>query len=187
MKKIILVFFFLVIVLRSNSQISLITSYPVSIDSTTNLISYHGVVEVKGVKAEELYNRIYKWFNTYYKNPVDVIRDSDSIKCIVVGKPRFRLLEQKEKDGPKVEGNSIVQYTITVAARDGRFKYELTIFNWKQISYYACEKWMDTKAIAYQPIYNDYLQQLETYSLETISSLKNMVTREKSSKDKDDW
>ena len=46
---------------------------------------------------------------------------------------------------------------------------------------------MDNKATSYQPVFNDYLQQLETYSLETITSLKNVITREKANKAKDNW
>lgn len=189
MKKILLALGLLAFINFSNAQTNTNTTtpYPVSVDTITKLITYQGVVEVKGVKANELYQRISDWFHTYYKNPGEVIRDEDSVKCIMVGKPRFRLLEQKGKDGPKVEGNSIVQYTITVAARDGRFRYELTSFNWKQQSYYACEKWMDTKSSSYQPIFNDFLQQIEKNSIDAVTSLKNVVTREKAVKDKDNW
>src|SRR5436190_7660454 len=161
--------------------------YPVQMDTVTKLISYQGVVEVSGVKANELYKRISDWFHTYYKNPTEVIRQDDSVENVMMGKPRFRLMIQKEKEGPMVEGNSTVQYTITVAARDGRFRYELTTFNWKQLSYYPCEKWMDTKSSAYQPVFDEYLKQLEQYATTTVKSLKDVVTRAKSIKDKDNW
>lgn len=188
MKGIFLAVYLAVNCLIAAAQTSPVTTpFPVSIDTVSKMITYQGVVEVKGVKADELYKRIDAWFHSYYKNPTEVIRENDSVKYSIVGKPRFRLLTQKEKDGPKVEGNSTVQYTITVSARDGRFKFELTSYNWKQLSYYACEKWMDNKATSYQPVFNDYLQQLETYSLETITSLKNVITREKANKAKDNW
>jgi hypothetical protein len=169
-----------------NQKEPLATPYAVPVDTITRLITYEGVVEVKGVAAGELYKRISDWFHSYYKNPAEVIREDDSIKFVMVGKPRFRLTNISEKDGSKTEG-AAVQYTITVSARDGRFKYELTEFNWKQLSYYPSEKWMDTKATSYQPIYNDYLQQLDKNALETIQSLKNAVTRVKPVKNKDNW
>jgi hypothetical protein len=164
----------------------LATPYAVPIDTITKLITYEGVVEIKGVAAGDIYKRINDWFHTYYKNPTDVIRENDSVKFVMVGKPRFRLTSPPDKDGNKTEG-SAVQYTITVAARDGRFKYELTEFNWKQLSYYASERWLDTKATSYIPIYNDYLQQLDKNAIETVQSLKNAVTKEKPVKNKDNW
>lgn len=187
MKKIILASLLIISTCTAYSQKEpLATAYAVPVDTVTNLITYEKVVEVKGVKAADLYNRIYDWFNAYFVNPTEVIRENDSLKFVMVGKPRFRLTNVSVKDGSKSE-TGIVQFTITVSARDGRYKYELTSYNWKQQSYYPSEKWMDTKATTYQPIFNDYLQQLDKYSLETITSLMNAVAKEKPVKDKDKW
>lgn len=53
--------------------------YKVPVDSVTGKITYEGIVEVKGVAAGELYQRINAWFQSYYKNPTEVIRENDSI------------------------------------------------------------------------------------------------------------
>jgi len=164
----------------------LTTPYAVPLDSITNLISYEKVVDVKGVTEEELYKRINNWFHNYYKNPSESIRENDSVKHVIVGKPRFRLSNPPAKDGMKTEGG-VVQYTITVSVRSGRFKYEITAFNMKQASYFPCEKWLDTKAKSYLPVYNDYLQQLDKQTVELINSLKNAASHEKPVKDKDSW
>ena len=187
MKKIILLLLFFGSCFICNAQKEvLVTPYSVPLDTLTKLIAYEGVLEAKSVSAYELYKRINNWFHSFYKNPTEVIRENDSINFNMLGKPRFRLSNTLEKDGSKTEGG-IIQYTITVSARDGRFKYEITAFNWKQLSYYPCEKWLDSKATSYKPIYNDYLMQLDKYSLELITSLKNAVTLEKPVKDKDKW
>jgi Domain of unknown function (DUF4468) with TBP-like fold len=133
-----------------------VTPYPVKIDSITKLITYEGVVEVSGIPAAQLYKRINGWFYAFYKNPSEVIRENDSVKFSITGKPRFRLNSPPSKDAVKNE-SGVVQYTITVVARDGRYRYELTSFNWKQTSYYACERWLDTKAASYSPAYNFFL------------------------------
>ncbi len=175
-------------VMFSHAQKTLpITPFPISMDTITKLITFQGVIEVPGVKKEELYSRINDWFHAYYKNPADVIRENDSVKLVITGKPRLRLLSPPNKEGVKIGGNNLAQYTITVAARDGRFKYELTNFNWIQPSYYACERWLDTKATSYLPIYNDYLQQVDSNAQKEIISLKNAVMKAKSSLDKDKW
>lgn len=164
----------------------LVTPYAVPIDTITKLITYEGVVELKGIAASDLYQRMNSWFHAYYKNPTEVIRENDSVKFSITGKPRFRIQNPADKKGLKTEGGHI-QYTITVAARDGRYKYEITEFNWKQPSYYAVERWLDTKATSYQPAYNDYLQQLDKTALEVIASLKEAMSHEKVVKDKDTW
>lgn len=162
------------------------TPFAVPVDSITNLITYEGVIEVKGHDAATLYNRIVDWLYSYYKNPRDVIRQNDSVTHVAVGKPRVAIFSPPDKDGSKSPAGHI-QYTLTIAARDGRFKYELTEFNWKQTSYYPCERWLDTQASSYVPAYNDYLQQLDKISYELINSLKEAVTKEKPVKNKNNW
>lgn len=163
-----------------------VTPYKVPVDSITGKITYEGVVDVKGVAAGELYQRINAWFQSYYKNPTEVIRENDSTNHKMIGKPRFRLSNLPDKNGVKTDGG-VTQYTITVAAKDGRFKYEITEVNWKQLSVFPSERWMDTKSPSYAPVYNDYLQQLDKTALEVIASLKKSVSETKPVKDKDNW
>jgi hypothetical protein len=187
MKNIILALLLVGSIVYSNAQTQpLTTPYAVPLDSITNLITYEKVVEIKGVSENELYNRINEWFHTFYKNPTESIRENDSVKHVIIGKPRFRLSNPPDKDGLKTDGG-IVQYSITVAIREGRFKYEITSFNMKQTSYFPCEKWLDTKAKTYLPVYNDYLQQLDKYTTDLIKSLTEAASKAKPMKDKDKW
>ena len=86
-----------------------ITPYKVPVDSITKKITYEGVVDVKGVAAGELYQRINAWFMAYYKNPTEVIRENDSINHKMIGKPRFRLSNLPDKNGVKSDGG-VTQY-----------------------------------------------------------------------------
>ncbi len=156
------------------------------VDSITKLITYEGVTEAIGIKADVLYKRAMGWFKTYYKNPTEVIRENDSLKLKITGKPRFKIYNPADKEGTKTDGG-LIQYTITVAAKDGRFKYELTEFNWKQQSYYAGERWMDTKSQMYSPVYAEYLKQLDQYAKDLIKNLMDALLHEKPVKDKDNW
>ncbi len=155
-------------------------------DEVTHKITYEEVVDASGKTADELYKRTLEWFRMYYKNPGEVIRENDSIGKSVTGKPRFRISNPPDKEGTRSDGG-LVQYTITVAAKDGRFKYTLTDFNWKGISYYACEKWYDTALPSHTPAMDEYLRQLETEAHTIVSNLKNSITNEKPGKNKDDW
>lgn len=156
------------------------------IDSITKLITYEGVIEVKDANAALLYKRMQEWFRSYYKNPTEVIRENDSIKMKMTGKPRMRISNPPDKTGLRTDAG-LIQYTITVAAKDGRYRYELTAFNWKQPSYYACERWFDTKSQLWTPSYYDYLQQLDKTSREVISNLQEALSKDKPVKDRDNW
>lgn len=187
MKKIIALIGFICISSFANAQNEpLVTPYAVPLDTITNKITYEGVIDVKGVAADELYNRFYNWFKTFYKNPTEVIRENDSTTHKIVGKPRFRIANPPDKQGNRTDAG-VAQYTITVLAKDGRFKYELTDFSWKVISVFPAEKWLDTKSSGYVPAYNDYLQQLDKNSIDVIGALKKAVTETKPVKNKDNW
>jgi hypothetical protein len=163
---------------KSNSSLS--------VDSTTHLITYGEVVQAANVSADIFYNRALTWFRNYYKNPGEVIRTNDIAEHKIVGKPRFKIYNPADKEGLKTEAG-LVQYTITVSARNGRFKYELTEFNWKQNSYYKAERWMDKKDQSYTKAYDDYLKQVDEYVRALIADLKDSMVNEKPVKDKDKW
>jgi hypothetical protein len=156
------------------------------IDSITNLITYEEVIELKRLTADEIYKRVADWFNTYFKNPTEVIREKNEEKKTIIGKPRFKIYNLPDKQGVKTDGG-LIQYTITVTAREGRFKYELTAYNWKQTSYFACEKWYDTNLSTFNTNYYEYLKQLDTTTREIVTNLKNSITIDKPIKDKDNW
>ena len=155
-------------------------------DELTHKITYEEVVDVPGKSADELYKKMMAWFRTYYKNPGEVIRENDSIKRSVTGKPRFRISNPPDKEGTRSDGG-LVQYTITMAAKDGRFKYTLTDFNWKGNSYYACEKWYDTALPSHTGAMDEYLRQTDNYAKTTIADFKNSIINDKPGKNKDDW
>lgn len=157
-----------------------------NIDSVTKLITYEGVLEVKGVDASTLYKRTLDWFNSYYKNPAEVIRENDSVKLKITGKPRFKISNPADKTGVRTDAG-VVQYTITVAAKDGRFRYEISEFNWKQNSYYPCERWLDKSSASWLPAYYDYLSQIDVTTNQVIKELHKAVSIAKSAKDRDDW
>ena len=168
---------------RRSAELLLPPQLPV--DNSTNKITYEYVVEVPATSAEELYQRALQWFRSNYKNPSEVIRENDSVQKKIVGKPRFRISNPPNKDGTKTDAG-VVQYTITISARDGRFKFELTDFNWKQVSNYPCERWYDKDLPSYSKAYDEYIRQTDNNIQSVIGSLKNAMTNEKASK-KDNW
>src|SRR5690242_16930102 len=124
----------------------------IPVDKISKLITYTDVVAVKGVSTAVLYKRAWAWFNTYYKNPTDVIRESDSTKGVIVGKSRFKIFSAPDKKGFRTDAG-LIMYTIKVSIREGRFKYEITELNQKALSYTSLEPWLDTTSKTYSPTY----------------------------------
>jgi hypothetical protein len=157
----------------------------IPVDKISKLITYTDVVPVKGISTKVLYKRAFDWFNKYYKNPTDVIRESDSTKGTIVGKSRFKISNAPDKKGLRTDAG-LIMYTIKVNIREGRFKYEITELNQKALSYTPLEPWLDTTSKTYTPAYVGYLEQIDTQLRETIESLKTAMTTTPPVK-KDDW
>ena len=164
----------------------IISKVKVPIDSVTHLITYEEVVQAQSLSADAIYNRALSWFRKYFKNPNEVIRKNDQVNRVIVGKPRFKIYNPVDKEGTRTDAG-LVQYTITISVREGRLKYEITEFNWRQTSQYAAERWMDTSAPSYTKAYEDYLHQLNDYVKALVADLKDFVPADKTVKDKDNW
>lgn len=183
MKKIILQLFVLLLVLPSKflfaQEKQQFNTDNIPVDKISKLITYTDVVQLKGVSTAVLYKRALDWFNTYYKNPADVIRESDSTKGTIVGKSRFKISNAPDKKGLRTDAG-LIMYTIKVSVREGRYKYEITELNQKAASYTPLEPWLDNTA------YADYLEQIDTELRDTIDSLRKAMSTKPPVKN-DNW
>lgn len=152
------------------------------VDKTTNLISYSEVINQEG-SADILYNKAHKWFFSYYKNPHNVVKESDNNK--IVAHPRFKILNPKNKKGVSTMGG-IVTYNFTVIFKDGRYKYTITNIEWKQNSKFPIEKWKNTSATSYDKKYVYYLEQVDIEMKKVISELKSSIAKPMQ-KEEDNW
>jgi uncharacterized protein with TBP-like fold DUF4468 len=162
------------------------SSYKFPMNSETKLISYSKVVQADSIDKNELYLRAFNWANTFYKNPTDVIREKDPAGGKIVCKHRFKITNPPNKDGFEKDAG-LVMYTLTIQLKDGRYKYDLTEINWKTISYYPVEKWMDTKADGYQKEYDYYLKQTDETAKKVLADLEKGMTISTKKAKKDDW
>lgn len=156
------------------------------IDETSKLITYSKVNEVAGQSKDVLFDRALEWATGYYKNPTDVIREKDKEGGKMVCKARYKISNPPDKKGVSTDAG-LVQYTLNIQFKEGRYKYELTEINWKQISYYPAEKWMDTANAYYKPEFEFYLQQVDQQSKEILKSLEKACAVAKAANTKDNW
>lgn len=146
-----------------------------NIDSKTNLISYSEVPTVDGVPASDLYDRAYGWIKTYYKNYAEKLRKSDKDAGEIEVFARFPIYAYDKKGVKTTSRQGLVQYTLTLMFKDGRYKYEITKLNHKSASYQPLEKWLDRDDTnATNHAY--YLTDVDAELKQVISSLKKAMT-----------
>lgn len=92
------------------------------IDKETNKIMFTEVVTVDSATKNELYLRAREWFAKTYNNSKDVIQMDDKEAGKIVGKGAFKVYAHNMG----LRDYGLVTYTISITAKDGRFKYELT-------------------------------------------------------------
>lgn len=156
------------------------------IDESTKLITYTKVIDVTNQTKDVLFDRALTWAKGYYKNPTDVLREQNKEDGKIVCKARYKISNPVDKKGFASDAG-LIQYTLTLLFKDGKIKYTLSDINWKQTSYYPCEKWMDTSSQYYKPEFEYYLEQLDANSKEILKSLEKESTYPKATKASDGW
>ena len=136
------------------------TSFPdMPIDENTKLVSYKQVVPMQG-SSEELYNRAHAWANKYYKNPVVAIKRADKAKgeleC-VSNIPIYTL----DKDGVTKVSAGYVYYTLTIEARENRYRYTITDIHKREQAQFPIEKWLDKSRPEWTAVRYDHLHQID--------------------------
>jgi hypothetical protein len=176
---IIFILFSFISIVKSQNNQSNIPDIP--IDDDTKLITYKEVVKEKGSK-DEFFDRGFAWYHKFFKNPADVIKETNKEDGIIKGVARMQIYNE-EKGVKSLKG--VIEFTITTEFKDGRYRYTITNFNLKQASYFPLERWLNTKEDAYKGNVNKYLNQIDTYINDMIKNLVDAM--EPVVKKKDNW
>ncbi len=146
-------------------------------------VAYVEVVAVTASQAD-LYLRLQKWFNSYYKNPNEVIKEKKE-NDVIVGKGKYRLNDVNAETGSKTPGG-ILNYNITVSVKEGKYRYEITKVSHQQSSYYGIENWIKENTEGYRFQSANYLVQADEELKNVIKDLKKVMATPIEVK-KDDW
>ena len=114
-------------------------------------------------------NRAIEWVNKQYKNPSDATKVRNPATGLIEIAHRIEL--SKETKGVVLPAG-IVDYTMKLELKEGRYRYTITNFNFKDISRQPIEHWMDKKDKAYTPLWDIYLKQVDDATRKLIESLK---------------
>jgi hypothetical protein len=144
----------------SLGQQTVYSDFPVMpIDENTKLVTYKDVVQMKGTPSE-LYDRAYTWANKYYKNPTVVITRADKqkgeLEC-VSNIPIYTLA----KDGTTRVSAGYVYYTLTIEARESRYRFTITKIHKREQAQFPIEKWLDKSRPEWTVVRYDHLHQID--------------------------
>ena len=167
----------------------------VPIDSTTNKITYSGVVVLdSSATKEELYSSTKIWFVKAFKSAKDVIQIDDLSDGKIIGKGST-LVNYKNVLGSPNEGGYI-SFVITVFVKNGKYKYEITDFYHTgnvlsmgttiMSNIGPCENMINSKKRSYQTLFNMILTDLDKNVVELIKSL-NAELLKSTKPNKDEW
>jgi hypothetical protein len=158
-------FLLLFVLLRSGfSQINV-----VPVDEDTKLITYKDVVTQEG-DVPKLYNTAIAWVNANYENPTEATRVRDIEDGKIEVRHRYKIYNT-DKKGVKSDAY-IINYTLKLEFKPGRYRYTFTDFTVAAISKYPLERWLDKNDPQYSPACDDYLAQINTTVRDMIKSLK---------------
>jgi len=138
------------------------------VDPETKLITYKEVVTSAGT-SNELYNRAIEWINKQYKNPVDATKVRDQASGVIEIIHRIEL-NQNVQGVTLLAG--VVDYSMKLELKEGRYRYTITRFNVKDISRQPLERYMNKKDQSYVPAWDEYLKQVDYFTHKLIDSLK---------------
>ena len=122
------------------------TSFPeMPIDENTKLVTYRKVVQQTG-NSEVLYERALKWANTYYSNPTIVITKADKNNKVIECVSNIKI-SSLAKDGKTWTAAGFVYYTLSIEAKDNRYRYTITDIHKRESARFPIEKWLDNLPI----------------------------------------
>ncbi len=147
-----------------------------------NQVYYMEVVPVDA-DVRELWKRGVIWYRQFYKNPHGVVESLDSVAGRIVLKPQFTAF--REKKGVQVQAG-VVKYTLVLAMRENRYRYEIKDINLKAASYYPIERLFDAKDPDVEDNYA-LLTEVHRYCTALIEDLKAAMKQPSQRVRTDDW
>ncbi len=94
---------------------------------------YSEVVEVPGKNVDELYTTAREWFAVTYKSANDVLQMDDPVAGVIIGKGAMHVTESyvagKGLYAAPIKLDWYPSFTLKVAIREGRYKYDITNIN----------------------------------------------------------
>ncbi len=153
------------------------------VNEKTGRVTYEGVFDAKGTKAE-LLDKALAWFKEHYRNPSQVIQSRDTALGKITGKHKFVLMVRNERNVPEKRG--FIIYTIKIWTKDNKVRYMITDIHKEYSAYLGIEKWMEPGVPAWKENQQN-LAVIDEYMKALIKEFTEYMTTEKEEYNEDDW
>ncbi len=147
------------------------------IDENTKLVTYREVVQQQG-NSSVLYDRAVKWANGYFSNPMVAIKKTDQNNTTLVCESNIKI-STLAKDGKTWTAAGFVYYTLTIEAKENRYRYTITDIYKKESARFPIEKWLDNSRPEWTSARYDHLHQIDEAVHKIIEALKEGMQPEK--------
>jgi hypothetical protein len=160
--------------------------YPsLPMDDKSKVVNYNEVVEVGGATAKDLYARFMEWGKGYHNGFAGKLRKNDEANGAVEVFANMRYYAHDAKGAKTTSLIGVIQYTMFLDFKEGKYRYRITDINVKASSYQPIEKWLDTtdpdatnKAL--------YLADMDGEITSMIAEMKKAM-KTPAAKKSDDW
>lgn len=112
-------------------------------DDKTKLVNYNDVVMVGGATAKDLYARFMEWGKGYHNGFAGKLRKNDETNGAVEVFANMRYYAHDAKGVKTSSLIGIIQYTMFLDFKEGKYRYRITDINVKASSHQPIEKWLD--------------------------------------------
>ena len=147
-----------------------VTSVNMPLDENTGLITYKEVVDEPGTK-DELFNRCSEWLHTFFPNPWETVKVRDQSTGLMKIQHQFRTYNT-DSQGNKIDAGMIL-YNAKIEFKENKYRIVVDNFVSKEVSRVPVETWLNVSAPNYNPLWKNYLAQIDNYvQNELIKSLK---------------
>lgn len=168
------------------AQKNKLPEYP-NMPVSEGLITYEGVGKLDGASSGELYDRALDWVKGYYKNAMEKLRKQERENGEMEIFARFPVFAYDKKGVKTTSQAGLLQYTMTLQFKDGRYKYTITKFNMKATSNQPIDAWFTDKDN--DPNADNHVYQLIDIDTEINTLIKDMTAKiaTKAAGGGDDW
>ena len=139
-----------------------------NVTKVDGIITISEVVTAENMTADEIYNSVLLWVNSAYNSPKTVIQNQDKELGLVIIKARKQITDDMG-----------LEYSLSIQARDGRFRYTLNNIIRRVNPYSSLLAGIVEDAPIEQMVIENSIEDWQGWTLnnfiELLSSLKNTI------------
>ena len=151
-------------------------------------VVYQEVVEVPGVKADALYDRVYSWLDNHFNGFAAKVLNSSKTDGVIEFRDKMSRFKKVKKGKTETKMSAgYIQYNCKIDIKDGKMRYTINDIVSLEPGAPGIETYYDTTNTFYDELnWPYYLQQVKDYMDALTKGLREEAVAAPE-EDKDDW